>query len=88
MLIYYESPGAAAVRWMCLHSPAYRSLPREVKSGEAVMRLRESRQLIRDTVQMNEVAVAAQIERVHAEMTDPLHYNNEQSLHDSSLDEK
>ena len=53
---------------------------REVKGGEAVMRLRESRQLIRDTVQMKEAAVAAQIEKIHAEMTDPIHYNNEQSL--------
>lgn len=53
---------------------------REVKSGEAVMRLRESRQLIQDTVQMNEAAVAAQVERIHAEMTAPLHYNNEQAL--------
>lgn len=32
---------------------------REVKSGEAVMRLREGRQLIQDTVRMNEAAVAA-----------------------------
>lgn len=53
---------------------------REVKSGEAVMRLRESRQLIWDTVQRNEAAVAAQVEKIHAEMADPLHYNNEQSL--------
>ena len=53
---------------------------REVKSTEAVMRLRESRQLIQDTVQMKEEAVAAQIERIHAEMTDPMHYNNEQAL--------
>lgn len=53
---------------------------REVKSSEAVIRLRESRQLIADTVQMNEAAVAAQIEKVHAEMTDPMHYNNEQAL--------
>lgn len=53
---------------------------REVKSTEAVMRLRESRQLIQDTVQMKEEAVAAQIEKIHAEMTDPMHYNNEQAL--------
>ena len=36
---------------------------REVKSSEAVIRLRESRQLIQDTVQMNEEAVAAQAEQ-------------------------
>jgi len=53
---------------------------REVKSSEAVMRLRESRKLIQDTVQMNEEAVAAQVEKIHAEMTDPVHYNNEQAL--------
>lgn len=53
---------------------------REVKSTESVIRLRESRQLILDTVQMNEAAVAAQVEKIHAEMTDPMHYNNEQSL--------
>lgn len=35
---------------------------REVKSSEAVMRLRESRKLIQDTVQMNEEAVAAQVD--------------------------
>ncbi len=53
---------------------------REVKSSESVMRLCESRQLIQDTIQMKEAAVAAQVERIHAEMTDPMHYNNEQSL--------
>ena len=53
---------------------------REVKSTEAVRRLRESRQLIQDTVQMKEEAVAAQIEKIHAEMADPVHYNNEQAL--------
>lgn len=53
---------------------------REVKSGEAVMRLRESRQLMQDTIQMNAEAVAAQVEKIHAEMTDPMHYNNEQAL--------
>ena len=53
---------------------------REVKSTEAIKRMRESNQLILDTVQMNEGAVAAQIEKIHAEMVDPLHYNNEQSL--------
>lgn len=53
---------------------------REVKNTEALMRMRESHQLILDTVQMNEAAVAAQIEKIHAEMTDPLHYNSEQAL--------
>ena len=33
-----------------------------------------------DTIQKNERAVAAQIEKVHAEETAPLHYNKEDSL--------
>lgn len=53
---------------------------REVKSTDAVQRLQESRQLIQDTVLMNADAVAAQIEKIHTELTAPLHYNNEQSL--------
>lgn len=53
---------------------------REVKSTDAIQRMRESRQLILDTVQMNEEAVAAQIEKIHAEVAAPLHYNNEQCL--------
>lgn len=53
---------------------------REVKSTDAILRLQESRQLIQDTVSMNADAVAAQIEKIHSEMTDPLHYNNEQAL--------
>ncbi|MDE7476619.1 MAG: ATP-binding protein [Lachnospiraceae bacterium] len=53
---------------------------REIRSADAIQRLQESRHLIQDTVQMNADAVAAQIEKIHAEITDPLHYNNEQSL--------
>lgn len=53
---------------------------REVKSPEAILRLKESRQLIRDTADMNTEAVASQIEKVHALISDPLHYNNEQAL--------
>lgn len=53
---------------------------REVKSTEALTRMRESSQLILDTIQMKEDAVAAQIERIHAQTVDPLHYNNEQAL--------
>lgn len=52
----------------------------EVKSTAAIQRLQESRQLIQDTVLMNADAVAAQVEKIHAEMTAPMHYNNEQSL--------
>lgn len=53
---------------------------REVKSTEAIRRMKESRQLIMDTVQMKADAVAEQIEKVHGEVSDPLHYNNEQAL--------
>ena len=53
---------------------------REIKNTDAVRRLQESRQLIQNTILMNADAVAAQIEKIHAEMTAPLHYNNEQSL--------
>ena len=40
----------------------------------------ESEQLFLDTIHGNEEAVAAQIEKVHAEETAPLHYNKEDSL--------
>lgn len=53
---------------------------REVKSTQAIERLKESQQLIRDTVEMNSDAVAAQIEKVHALISDPVHYNSEQAL--------
>lgn len=53
---------------------------RDVKSTDAIQRMRESRQLILDTVQMNAEAVAAQIEKIHAETAAPLHYNSEQYL--------
>lgn len=33
-----------------------------------------------DTIEENEEAVAAQIEKVHREETTPLHYNKEESL--------
>lgn len=52
----------------------------EIKSTDAIKRLQESRQLIQDTIRMDSDAVAAQIEKIHTTMTDPLHYNNEQSL--------
>ena len=52
---------------------------REVKRDETIRRVRESEQLIYDTVHGNEDAVAAQIEKIHAEEA-PLYYHNEQSL--------
>ena len=53
---------------------------RGVKREETIRRVRESNQLILDTVRGNEEAVAAQIEKIHAEKTAILFYNNEQAL--------
>ncbi len=53
---------------------------RGVKRDETIRRVRESDQLIYDTIHQNAEAVAAQIEKIHAEETAILFYNNEQSL--------
>ena len=53
---------------------------REVKRDETIRRVRESDQLIYDTVHGNADAVAAYIEKIHAEETAALFYNNEQAL--------
>lgn len=53
---------------------------REVKHDETIRRVRESERLIYDTVHGNADAVAAQIEKIHAEETALLFYNNEQAL--------
>lgn len=52
---------------------------RQVKREDTVKRVRESDQLICDTIHGNAEAVAAQIEKIHEEES-PLHYNNEQAL--------
>ena len=52
---------------------------RQVKRDETIRRVRESEQLIMDTVHQNEEAVARQIEKIHEEES-PLYYNNEQAL--------
>ena len=52
---------------------------RNVKRDETIRRVRESDQLIYDTVHQNADAVAEQIEKIHGEEA-PLYYNNEQSL--------
>ncbi len=52
---------------------------RDVKRKETICRLRESDQLIDDVIHGKEDAVAAQIEKIHAEESS-LYYNNEQSL--------
>ena len=53
---------------------------REVDHRETLKRLEESDRLFLDTIEGNEEAVAAQIEKVHREETSPLHYNREDSL--------
>ena len=53
---------------------------REVDHEETLKRLHESDQLFLDTLERNEEAVAAQIEKLHREETAPLHYNKEDSL--------
>ena len=53
---------------------------RVVKRNETIQRVRESDQIIYDTVHQNADAVAAQIEKIHAEETSILFYNNEQAL--------
>ena len=52
---------------------------RQVKRDDTIRRVRESEQLIADTVQGNEEAVARQMEKIHEEES-PLYYNNEQAL--------
>ena len=52
----------------------------EVKHDATRRRIEESEQLFADTIQRNELAVAAQIEKIHTEETAALHYNREESL--------
>lgn len=51
-----------------------------VSHDATARRVAESVQLFKDTVAGRAEAVAAQLERIHAEECAPLHYNNEQSL--------
>lgn len=53
---------------------------REDKRPDTMKRVQESDKLILDTIHMDEKAVAAQIEKVHMESTNPLNANNENSL--------
>ena len=53
---------------------------RGVRRNETIQRVRESDQIISDTVHLNADAVAAQIEKIHTEETTALFYNNEQAL--------
>ena len=53
---------------------------RNIDNIETVNRLKDSDRLFMDTIEMNEEAVAAAIEKVHSEEMVPLHYNTEESL--------
>lgn len=53
---------------------------RRMDHSETIKRIAESDRLLDDTVHRREDAVARQIEKIHAEETAPLFYNNEQSL--------
>ncbi|MBR2258907.1 MAG: AAA family ATPase [Blautia sp.] len=53
---------------------------REDRSPDTIKRVAESDRLIMDTIHQNCEAVAAQIEKIHMEATNPLNANNENSL--------
>ena len=53
---------------------------RKVRYTETILRVKDSDQLIEDTILMKEDEVAAQIQKIHMEETAPLFYNNEQAL--------
>lgn len=53
---------------------------RRVTHDETIRRVRESDQLLLDTIERNEKAVAEQIEKIHSEEYGPLHYNSEHAL--------
>lgn len=52
---------------------------RQVKRDDTIRRVRESEQLIEDTIHGREECVARQVEKIHEEES-PLYYNNEQAL--------
>lgn len=53
---------------------------REVNHSATLERISECDRLFNDTIHCNETAVAAQIEKIHAEETAPINYNSEESL--------
>ena len=77
-LAYDETAGKVRIPNEEIHMEFTR-IVREVRRDDTIRRVRESEQLIYDTVHENEDAVAEQIEKIHSEET-PLHYNNEQAL--------
>ncbi len=78
-LAYDEESGTAHIPNEEIRLEFARAI-REVKRDDTIRRIRESEQLIYDTVHKNADAVAAQIEKIHAEETAILYYNDEQAL--------
>lgn len=78
-LAYDAETGTASIPNEEIKQEFQRSI-REVRHDGTLKRLAESDQLFADTIYRNEEAVAAQIEKIHAEETAPLHYNKEDSL--------
>ena len=58
----------------------FSDIMKDINNAETTKRVNESIDLIKNTIAMNEVAVAKAIESVHMEESDPKHYNNEQAL--------
>ena len=78
-LAYDEETGKAHIPNEEIRREFARTI-RNVKRDETIRRVRESDRLIYDTVHQNADAVAAQIEKIHAEETAILFYSNEQAL--------
>lgn len=77
-LAYDEKTGKVRIPNEEIHMEFAR-IVREVKRDDTIRRVRESEQLIYNTVHGNAKAVAEQIEKIHSEEA-PLHYNSEQAL--------
>jgi hypothetical protein len=78
-LAYDSETGTARIPNEEIRREFQRSI-REVRHEATLQRLAESDKLFLDTIHKDADAVAAQIEKVHAEETAPLHYNKEDSL--------
>lgn len=78
-LTYREETGTAKIPNEEIRIEFARAV-RGTSRDETIRRVRESDQLIMDTIEGNAAAVAAGIERIHREETAPLFYNNEQAL--------
>ena len=78
-LAYHEDTGKAFIPNEEIRLEFCRTI-REDKRPDTMKRVQESDKLILDTIHMDEKAVAAQIEKVHLESTNPLNANNENSL--------